>query len=177
MKKIILNFGNSYKSEVKRLIKSIATLEEIVLRNETTRQAVENSLRSKIEKLESETESLRNRVKNLENIDYYKSRGVFEEMDSIRLLSNTNLSKALGVVDSVKETIRSTLAIAVDVNRNDRYNGSWAVVCFKVNGQTVIKHFDLQGDGNQIHKFLRQFAFAERRVDSPFKQYELLYKD
>lgn len=149
--------------------KTIRTLQQIVIRNETKAQAVEAEMKKRIEMLEKE-------VLRLSDIDFYKNTSVFQEMKKVKKHADKNLKESLEAVELVKETIKNTVAIAVDVNRNSKYDSSWAVVCLKVHGQTVIEHINLAGDQDNVYKFLRQYAFAERQVDSPFRTYEFLYK-
>jgi hypothetical protein len=147
----------------------INTLQNVVLQNETTAQSKEHKLEKRIKQLEEI-------VEKLQNIHFYKEKAIFEEMKNVKDYSRENLEKSLRAVDRVKETIKNTLAIVADVNKNDKYDKNWALVCLKVNGKTVVKHINLSGDGYEIYKVLESYAFAEARIDSFDNAEGILYQ-
>jgi hypothetical protein len=75
-------------------------------------------------------------------------------------------SVLLQEIKEIKETIKNTLALAVDVNMN-KFEDSWAIVCLKKNGKTIIEHYNLRNsDGHEIHGFLKSFGSGKHFIDS-----------
>ena len=69
-------------------------------------------------------------------------------------------------INEINETIKNTLALAVDVNMN-KFDDSWAIVCFKKNNQTILKRYNLRNsDGETIRSFMESFGSADRFVDA-----------
>ncbi|WP_236354801.1 hypothetical protein [Konateibacter massiliensis] len=105
-------------------------------------------------------------LENLEN-QIQQARNIYKRSSNECKRATEECEKAYEIVSDCQKMMNEICDVGVDVDFRDNYH-SWAVVC--IHGKMdFMKFVPLNhSDVREVARFLKQFEYSKRVVDSPF---------